>query len=149
MNAFEARDVFYLYRASRGEVPALRGLSLEVAEGESVPVLGPSGAGKTTLLTLAAGLTRPSSGQLRVLGSEVETSTSTDLDRLRVQQIGIVRQHYHEVLPAELTAGEIVALPLQLEARVGDAGRERVQHLLEAAGLRQLADRRPVALSGG
>jgi ABC-type lipoprotein export system ATPase subunit len=149
MNAFEARDVFYLYRAPNGEVPALRGLSLEIAEGESVAVLGPSGAGKTTLLTLAAALTRPSSGQLRVLGSEIESCTSADLDRLRVRQIGIVRQHYHEVLPAELTAGEIVALPLQLEARVGDAQRERVQHLLDAAGLQQLANRRPVALSGG
>jgi ABC-type lipoprotein export system ATPase subunit len=149
MSAIEAGDVFYLYRAAHGEVPALRGLSLEIADGESVAVLGPSGAGKTTLLALAAVLTRPSSGQLRVLGHELESAASADLDRLRVQHIGIVRQHYYEVLPAELTVEEIVALPLQLAGRLGDAERRRVEHLLEAAGLLRLASRRPAQLSGG
>lgn len=149
MKAVEARDVFYLYHAAHGEVAALRGLSLEVAEGESVSMLGPSGAGKTTLLALAAARTRPSSGQMCILGRQLEASSSRDLDRLRAEEIGIVRQHYHEVLPAELTAEEIVALPLQLAGRLADAGRERVTSLLEAAGLERRAGRRPAELSGG
>ena len=149
MTALEARDVFYLYRARHGEVAALRGLSLEIAERESVSVLGPSGAGKTTLLTLAAARGRPSSGQMRVLGHELQTSSAADLDRLHSEQIGIVRQHYHEALPAELTAEEIVALPLELKGRVGAAGRQRVARLLREAGLARKARRRAAQLSGG
>jgi ABC-type lipoprotein export system ATPase subunit len=149
VSAIAARDVFYLYRAPYGEVAALRGLSLEIADGESVAVLGPSGAGKTTLLMLAAGFGRPSSGQMRVLDRDLEGSTARDLDRLRSEQIGIVRQHYHVVLPPELTAEEIVALPLQLRERLDDGGRRRVRELLAEAGLERLARRRPHELSGG
>jgi ABC-type lipoprotein export system ATPase subunit len=149
MSALEARDVFYLYRASYGDVAALRGLSLEVAEGETVAVLGPSGAGKSTLLALCAALATPSSGDIRVLGLELEGSTAAERDRLRARQIGIVRQHYHEVLPPELTAREIVALPLRLRGRFGPRERRYVQHLLEQAGLRRRADARPTELSGG
>ncbi len=149
MSLVDARDVFYLYSASYGEVAALRGLSLEVAEGETVAVLGPSGAGKSTLLALCAGLMRPSSGSMSVLGLELEKSSVAARDRLRVEQIGIVRQHYHEVLPPELTASEIVALPLQLRGRLGTEQRGHVRHLLETAGLEHRANARPGELSGG
>ena len=72
MAAVRADDLFHLYRARHGDVAALRGLSLEVAEGEVVSVLGPSGSGKTTLLSLCAGFRRPSSGSLAVLGQTPE-----------------------------------------------------------------------------
>src|SRR5205823_1711381 len=78
MAAVRASDLFYLYRASHGDVAALRGLSLEVAAGEAVAVLGPSGAGKSTLLALLAGFARPASGELTVLDRSVE-----ELPRLR------------------------------------------------------------------
>jgi ABC-type lipoprotein export system ATPase subunit len=149
MSAVEARDAFYLYRTAYGEVAALRGLSLEVAEGESVSVLGPSGAGKTTLLALAAARTRPSTGGMRVLGHDLESSSQPALDRLRAEKIAIVRQHYHEALPAELTAEEIIALPVQLKGALDLASRKRIAHLLEAAGLVRSARRHPTELSGG
>ena len=144
MTAVRATDLFYLYRASHGDVAALRGLSLEVAEGEAVAVLGPSGAGKTTLLALLAGFARPASGELTVLDHSVE-----ELARLRRRSIGIVRQHYHRALPRELTAEEIVALPLRLVGSHGRNARRRVAGLLRAAGLVERAGARPAELSGG
>jgi ABC-type lipoprotein export system ATPase subunit len=144
MAAVRASDLFYLYRASHGDVAALRGLSLEVAEGEAVAVLGPSGAGKSTLLALLAGFARPASGELAVLDHPVE-----ELGRLRRRSIGIVRQHYHRALPRELTAEEIVALPLRLVGVRGRDARRRVASLLRAAGLADRAGARPAELSGG
>ena len=149
MAAVRATDLFYLYRASHGDVAALRGLSLEVAEGEAVSVLGPSGAGKTTLLALLAGFARPASGELTVLDHAVEHAPTRELARLRRRSIGIVRQHYHRVLPRELTAEEIVALPLRLVGAHGRDARRRVESLLRAAGLAERARARPAELSGG
>jgi ABC-type lipoprotein export system ATPase subunit len=144
MAAVRASDLFYLYRAPHGDVAALRGLSLEVAEGEAVAVLGPSGAGKSTLLALLAGFARPASGELTVLDHPVD-----ELARLRRRSIGIVRQHYHRALPRELTAEEIVALPLRLAGSRGRDARRRVAGLLRAAGLAERARARPAELSGG
>jgi ABC-type lipoprotein export system ATPase subunit len=146
MPAIRADDLFYLYRAPHGDVAALRGLSLEVAAGETVAVLGPSGSGKTTLLTLCAGLSRPSSGTLRVLERSFERMSQHELSRVRRAEVGIVRQHYRLALPRELTAEEIVGLPLRL---VGRRDRDRVRTLLGSAGLDDRRGARPEQLSGG
>ena len=149
MPALQAKELFYLYRAPYGDVPALRGLSLEVGEGEVVSVLGPSGSGKTTLLGLCAGFISPSSGELNVLGEPFERAASWQLARVRRRAIGFVRQHYHRALPRELTAEEIVALPLRLVGEAERSARRRARTLLEAAGLKARAEARPEELSGG
>jgi ABC-type lipoprotein export system ATPase subunit len=149
MPAVAANDLFYLYRASFGDVAALRGLSLQVAKSEAVAVLGPSGAGKTTLLGLCAGFIRPSSGELTVLERPLERLSAREVARVRRASIGIVRQHYHLALPRDLTVEEIVALPLRLLGRHGREERRRVGALLSAAGLAQRARARPAELSGG
>ncbi|MDQ4019528.1 MAG: ATP-binding cassette domain-containing protein [Actinomycetota bacterium] len=149
MAAVQAKDLFYLYRAAYGDVAALRGLSLEVNEGETVSVLGPSGSGKTTLLSLCSGFLRPSSGELALLGRPIERTPGREIARLRRRSIGIVRQHYHRALPRELTAEEIVAFPLHLLGRRGRAARQRVTRIIRAAGLERRAGARPVELSGG
>jgi ABC-type lipoprotein export system ATPase subunit len=149
MSAVVASDLFHLYRAAHGDVAALRGLSVEVAEGTSVSVLGPSGSGKTTLLGLCAGFLSPSSGELRVLGRPLEHLSAGEAARLRREAIGIVRQHYHLALPRELAVEEIVALPVRLGGRYGRPARRHVTSLLRAAGLEQRAGARPVELSGG
>jgi ABC-type lipoprotein export system ATPase subunit len=146
MHAVRAHDLFFLYRAPHGDVAALRGLSLEVASGEIVSVLGPSGAGKTTLLDLCAGWTTPSSGALNVLGVDLEHGSQRRRTQLRRASIGIVRQHYDRTLPHELTVEEIVSLPLRL---VGRPDQRRVAELLRTAGLAARANARPVELSGG
>jgi ABC-type lipoprotein export system ATPase subunit len=147
--AVRADDLFHLYRTAHGDVPALRGLSLEVREGEVVSVLGPSGSGKTTLLSLCAGTGRPSSGGLAVLGRPFEQASTREVAELRRSSIGIVRQHYHLALPRELSAAETVGLPLRLVGRGGREERRRVAALLRAAGLERRADARPAELSGG
>ena len=149
MNAIRARDLFYLYRAPHGDVAAVRGLSLEVGEGEVVSVLGPSGSGKTTLLGLCAGLLRPSSGELSVLGLEAGRTRPATLARLRRSSIGLVRQHYHRALPRELTAEDVVAFPLRLLGERAAPARARARELLATAGLDHRADARPEELSGG
>jgi ABC-type lipoprotein export system ATPase subunit len=147
--AIRAEDLFHLYRAAHGDVAALRGLSLEVGDGEAVSVLGPSGSGKTTLLGLCAGFRRPSSGALSVLGSRLDELSTREAALLRRSSIGIVRQHYHRALPRELCVEEIVALPLRLAGRLGHDGRRRVAALLRDAGLETRARARPAELSGG
>ena len=146
MSAVRADDLFHLYRQAHGDVAALRGLSLEVAAGESVAVLGPSGSGKTTLLALCAGFARPSSGSLNVLGSAFGAISGRELSRVRRTSIGIVRQHYHLSLPHDLSVAEIVGMPLRLLGRSDPA---RVTALLRAAGLVERARARPAELSGG
>jgi ABC-type lipoprotein export system ATPase subunit len=149
MSAVAARDVFLLYRSPHGDVPALRGLNLHVDAGQSVAVLGPSGAGKSSLLRICAGFERPSSGDLLVLGTPIATAPSRRIARLRLQSIGIVRQHYHRALPRELTAEEIAGLPLRLQGRWGRDERTWIGRLLRTAGLASRAGARPHELSGG
>jgi ABC-type lipoprotein export system ATPase subunit len=144
--AVRADDLFHLYREAHGDVAALRGLSLEVAAGETVAVLGPSGSGKTTLLGLCAGLTRPSSGALTVLDQPLDRLSPRAVAHVRRKDIGIVRQHYHLALPREFTVEEIVMFPLRL---LGRTGRDRAGSLLRAAGLADHLRARPADLSGG
>jgi ABC-type lipoprotein export system ATPase subunit len=149
MSALAARDLFHLYRSASGDVAALRGLSLELGEGEVVAALGPSGSGKSTLLALSAGFMRPSSGELVVLDEHLERASSTEAAKLRRRQIGIVRQHYHRSLPHELTVEEIVALPGRLIGRDRRYERTHVAELLERAGLGDRARAHARELSGG
>jgi peptide/nickel transport system ATP-binding protein len=139
MAAVRANDLFHLYRAQSGDIAALRGLSLKVADTEVVSVLGPSGSGKSTLLSLCAGFRNPSSGSLAVLDRTPDAE-------LRRNAIGIVRQHYHLSLPRELSVEEIVTLPLNL---LGRRDPQRVSSLLKAAGLERRAEAKPDELSGG
>src|SRR5919198_1257922 len=149
MTAVRANDLFHLYPTAHGDVAALRGLSLEVREGEVVSVLGPSGSGKTTLLSLCAGVRRPSSGGLTVLGYPFEQASRRELAEVRPRPIGIVRQHYHLALPREHSAVEIVGLPLRLLGASERVAEKRASGLLAAAGLEKRADARPAELSGG
>jgi putative ABC transport system ATP-binding protein len=127
-------------------VRALRGVDLEVREGEFMALVGPSGSGKTTLLNLIGALDVPTSGDLLVLGQQIATLSRRERADLRLRSIGFVFQAYN--LVPVLTAVENVEFVLELQG-VGQDRRDRARAVLQDLGLADLADRRPTELSGG
>jgi putative ABC transport system ATP-binding protein len=133
------------YGAGDTAVEALRGVSLEVARGELVAVMGPSGSGKSTLMHILAGLDRPTSGTVEIDGNEITTLGDNELTRLRRRHIGFVFQFFN-LLPM-LTAEENVVLPLSIAGEKPDRG--WLDELLEKTGLADRRKHRPSELSGG
>jgi ABC-type lipoprotein export system ATPase subunit len=147
--AIEVRDVFRVHSTPEGDAAALQGLSLRVADGEVLTVLGPSGSGKSTLLRLLAGLERPSAGAVRVYGEDVGKLPARRLARYRSTLLGYADQHYARALAPELTARELVSLQLGLRGEPRGERDARADELLERVGLAAKRDRRPAELSGG
>ena len=134
-----------VYQRGASTIRAVQGVSLEVAQGEFLAVMGPSGSGKSTLLNLIGGLDRPTEGDVILDGRSTRGFTESDWTRLRRERIGIVFQFFN-LLPG-LTARENVALPLLLR---GDPDPEnRVEECLAAVGLAHRGEHRPSELSGG
>ncbi|MGW0478745.1 ABC transporter ATP-binding protein [Nonomuraea sp. NPDC003214] len=130
---------------THGDVHALKGVSLDVARGELVAVMGPSGSGKSTLLNVAGGLDRPTSGSVVIEG--VDLAAVKDLAALRRRSVGYVFQDLN-LIPS-LTAAENVMLPRELDGVAAGRAREEAQAALEEVGAGQVADRFPEELSGG
>jgi len=126
-------------------VEILRGISLDVAKGQTLALLGPSGSGKSSLMAVLSGLERATSGTLRVAGENFAGMGEDELARARRGRIGIVLQAFH-LLPT-MTALENVATPMEL-AGIGDAIR-RASSELEAVGLGHRLSHYPAQLSGG
>jgi putative ABC transport system ATP-binding protein len=145
--AVELKDVKKTYRTGPIEVPALRGISLQVAPGEFLAIAGPSGCGKTSLLNIIGGLDRADTGEVLVEGKNLQLLSSGELARLRLQRLGFVFQAYN-LLPV-LTALENAEFTLLLQGVPAKQRKERVQKLFSEIGLAGLEDRRPGALSGG
>nr|WP_238310178.1 ABC transporter ATP-binding protein [Methylobacterium organophilum] len=127
------------------KVHVLRGISLDVARGEAVGLVGPSGSGKSTLLMVMAGLERPDAGRIAVDGTDLSGLDEDALARFRGRRIGIVFQAFH--LVPTMTALENVALPLEL-ADATDA-HARAEAELKAVGLGHRLHHYPAQLSGG
>ncbi len=141
------KDVSRCFRMTAEEVWALRGVSLEVAPGEFLALIGRSGSGKTTLLNLIAGLDRPTAGDVLIDGRSVPAMSERELLELRRRTLGFVFQSFG-LLPL-LSAYENVELPLRI-AGVGRAERgRRVRRALDIVGLGRRAHHRPYELSGG
>jgi putative ABC transport system ATP-binding protein len=141
------RDAHRDYPRSAEPVHAVRGVSLDVAQGEYVAIVGPSGCGKSTLLNLLGAIDRPTRGSVMIGGTAVSTLPDKAATRFRLTNIGFVFQRFY-LLPV-LTAQENVELPMA-EAKVPLAERrERARELLGYVGLEARADHRPAELSGG
>jgi putative ABC transport system ATP-binding protein len=141
----QVRNLHLTLPSAAGAVNILRGIDLDVAEGEAVGIIGPSGSGKTSLLMVIAGLDRASSGSVTLAGHCVTAMAEDALARLRRDTIGIVFQAFH-LMPA-MTALENVAIPLEL-AGARDATR-RARSALDAVGLAHRLAHLPGQLSGG
>jgi len=142
-----ATDVTKTFHTGAVEVPALRGVTLEVHEGDFLALVGPSGSGKTTLLNLFGALDRPTAGKVEVLGRDLGTMSKGERAQLRLASLGFVFQAYN--LVPVLTAAENVELILELQGVGASERRKRALEILGDLGLADLADRRPTELSGG
>jgi putative ABC transport system ATP-binding protein len=136
-----------IHGAGATEVTALRGVTFAAYAGELVAVMGPSGSGKSTLLTLAGGLDSPTSGVVRVEGSDLTTLGQKGRAAMRRTSIGYVFQDFN-LIPA-LTAVENVALPRELDGAGSRSARKAALAALDEVGIAELARRFPDEMSGG
>jgi len=141
----EAREVWRRYGSDHNVVDAVRGVSLAVAAGELVAVMGPSGSGKSTLMHMLAGLDRPTSGEITIAGTPISRLGDNALTKLRRDHIGFVFQFFN-LLPM-LTAGENILLPLSIAGRKPERG--WVEEVVRTVGLESRLSHRPSELSGG
>lgn len=135
------------YRSGARDLHVLRDIDLEIETGSSIAIVGPSGSGKTTLLGLLAGLDRPTSGSIRLDGTELGTRTEDELAGIRNRLIGFVFQSF-QLIPT-LTALENVMVPLELRGERTRDVEKRALELLGRVGLGDRTDHYPTQLSGG
>ncbi len=147
MAMVEIQKVRRVYHRDSQEITVLDGIDLQVPEGEFVALMGPSGSGKTTLLNLLAGIDRPTSGSIRVAGTDLGTLSESALARWRSNHVGFIFQFYN-LIPV-LTAAENVELPLLLSRLGRKERRQRAATALGVVGLSDRASHYPRQLSGG
>jgi putative ABC transport system ATP-binding protein len=140
-------DVRKVYRQGENDITALAGVSLDIAKGSFVAIMGPSGSGKSTLLHLIGGLDRPSSGELLVDNRLLGQMADDEVTLFRRTKIGFVFQFYN-LLPT-LTALENVTLPFVLDGVSKSEADRKAQLLLKKVGLEQRKHHLPEELSGG
>ncbi len=136
------------FQGPAGVINVLKGVNLDVRQGEFVGVRGPSGSGKSTLINMITGIDRPTRGSVRVAGQPIEKMSENQLARFRGQHIGVIFQFF-QLLPT-LTIAENVMLPMDFCRMWKPRERpQRAMHLLEQMGLADQAHKLPNTLSGG
>jgi putative ABC transport system ATP-binding protein len=143
----ETEELWRIYKTGAQEVPALRGIDLQIKTGHFVAVKGRSGSGKTTLLNCIGGLDHPTSGTVRVFSRDISRLGERELTRWRREQVGFIFQSFG-LLPT-LSAFENVELMLRIVGVRGRKRRERALHCLDLVGLSKWAHHRPFEMSGG
>src|SRR5437762_2596141 len=143
----ELQQATKVYQQGRRTVEAVRGVSLRIAAGEFVAIMGPSGSGKSTLLHLLGALDTPTTGRALFHGQDLQSMTDRQRSRLRRERIGFVFQAFN-LIPT-LTAAENVALPLLLAGTRRSGAAKRAEAALERVGLSDRAGHFPEELSGG
>jgi len=143
----EVRGLVKAYTGPGGRLEVLRGLDLDIAQGEMVAIVGASGVGKSTLLHVIGGLDALDGGMVRIGHASIDQMDDEARVRFRNQHVGFVFQ-FHHLLP-EFTAIENVAMPLFIAGRPGREAKTRAEELLGRVGLQHRLEHRPGALSGG
>lgn len=147
MAVIETKDLKKIYNDDTVPVHALNDVDLRIEKGEFTAIVGPSGSGKTTLLNIIGGLDEPTSGEVKVNGTDLFSLSESELIDYRLHHIGFVFQAYN-LIPV-LTAMENVSFILQLQGRSNKECKQRSTALLEEVGLGDRLNNRPNELSGG
>lgn len=134
-------------RKSFGQLEVLKGITLDISEGEVVSIVGPSGAGKTTLLQIIGTLDKPDAGRVVIAGTDVSDLSEHKLSAFRNRNIGFVFQ-FHQLLP-EFTALENILIPAYIDGTPTGKAKQRASELLDFMGLKDRASHKPNELSGG
>jgi putative ABC transport system ATP-binding protein len=142
----QARDVRKVYHAGDVDVPALRGVDLDVERGEFVAIVGPSGSGKSTLFHILGGLTPPTSGRVFVHGKDLLKMSDAERTELRKAEVGFVFQKYN-LLPT-LTAADNIAIACHIAGKDG-LNDPKFREVLSLLGIQHRLHHKPRAMSGG
>ena len=145
----QLKNIFREFPSAEGGAPlkVLRGLSMDVARGESIAIVGPSGCGKSTLLNLIGTLDQPTDGAIAFDGRDLIALNDDELALLRNREMGFIFQNHH-LLP-QCTVMENVLVPTLAHGRATADDEERARHLLDRVGLGERLSHRPGQLSGG
>src|SRR6188474_1906493 len=144
----QAEDLVKVYRIGKLDVPALRGVSLEVQEGEFVAIMGPSGCGKSTMLHLLGGLLTPTAGRIVIDGEDITAASDAKRTAIRRKKIGFVFQRFN--LFPTLTADGNLKLAERIYSNGSNGGDpKRRMEVLKLLGLEEKINHKPLELSGG
>ena len=142
----EIRGLRKVYRVGKVDVPALRGVDLDVPSGEFLAIVGPSGSGKSTLFHIIGGLTPPSGGGVRIGGQDISSLTDAGRTELRKNKVGFVFQKFN-LLP-NLTAADNIAIARHIAGR-SQTREPEFEEALRLLGISERLNHKPAALSGG
>lgn len=142
-----AEDVTKVYHIGKVDVPALRGVSLQVQRGEFLSIVGPSGSGKSTLFYILGGLTGPTSGRVLIEGADFSRISDAERTRLRRRRIGFVFQKFN-LLPT-LSARDNIAIARDIAGADGNQDGGYTEKITQLLGIAGRLDHRPAELSGG
>lgn len=140
-------NVWKIYQLGKVELPALRGVDLEIAPGSFVTIIGPSGSGKSTLLNMIGALDFPTEGKVFLKGKDISQLTEDELAQLRGKMIGFVFQEFN--LLSHLDILENVMLPMVFQGEQVEERRKKAKEFLTAVGLGERIGHQPAELSGG
>jgi putative ABC transport system ATP-binding protein len=143
----QAQDLTKTYRVGKVEVPAVRGVSFSVQEGEFVSIVGPSGSGKSTLFYLLGGLTKATSGRVIIGGDDFARMSDAERTALRKKRIGFVFQKFN-LLPT-LTARDNIMIAREIAGKNGSPDKDLLHKVAALLGIEDRLDHRPNELSGG
>ena len=143
----ELKDIQKTYRIGDSEFAVLKGIDLQIEEGEFIALMGPSGSGKSTLLNIVGCLDRPTSGRFLLLGQDISLTSDDELARLRREELGFIFQTFN--LIGRISVQKNVELPMMLRGIVRQKRRERALKLLQDIGIDHRSDFSPQNISGG
>jgi len=143
----ELKDIQKTYRIGESEYAVLKGIDLQIEDGEFIALMGPSGSGKSTLLNIVGCLDRPTSGRFLLLGQDISLTSDDELARLRRDELGFIFQTFN--LIGRISVQKNVELPMMLRGVVRQKRRERALKLLQDIGIGHRSDFSPQNISGG